>query len=274
MLILQVPAIDYVWCWQLNDHSCGKDCAILTLRGSSHKHPTKKAKACYCFMWSGNFVIVPKFPEVQCDRFVCCLLLCSMSILWHTTSCWCIHNFFHLCRSLSTRSKCIYKLEGSRRVQQSSITINWRMHKQDNWKNFLVHKSITCFDLYIYVNIYSEYICMCTKGMETEMDGLEEILIHTYTLKGAMIVSDAGLEGRSAWRWLVWYSKYEVPLTVNRKLNIVTMYTVNALPWKSWPASFSATFLLCFIFWLSATITMQSITSCVDNNKWTYIQLY
>ena len=117
----------------------------------------------------------------------------------------------------------------------------------------------------MWIYILSIFVCVIRAWR------LEEILIHTYTLKGAMIVSDAGLEGRSAWRWLVWYSKYEVPLTVNRKLSIVTMYTVNALPWKSWPASFSATFPLCFIFWLSATITMQSITSCGDNNKWTYI---
>ena len=115
-------------------------------------------------MWSGNFVVhvVPKFPVVQCDRFVRCLLLCSMSILLHTTSCWFIHNFSHLCRypCLLGVNVYIYKLEWSRRVQQSSITINWRMHKQNNRKNFLVHKSIICFDLYMWIYILSIFVCV------------------------------------------------------------------------------------------------------------------
>ena len=85
-----------------------------------------------------------------------------------------------------------------RRVQQSSITINRRMHK---WKNVeeLIYASITCFHLYTWIHIVVNiYFCMCTNGMDTESEMDWKGHWYTHILR------------RVWWLWVSWAWKEEV----------------------------------------------------------------
>ena len=95
-------------------------------------------------------------------------------------------------------------MEGSRRVHGVvSLLIEGCTNKTIGKTSFYTKAVLVL--TYIYVNTYSQYICMYmyTKLRHGDRGGLEETLIHAYTQKGAMIMSDVGLEGRTAWRWSV-----------------------------------------------------------------------